>query len=77
MSGVDAGIHVLVRFRRTTVSANQLPALIERAARKGVGIYPASPYYLLKPRRAEILLGYSALTESEVLEGIRILSGLC
>ncbi len=77
VSGADAGIHVLVRFRRTTVTAKQLPALIERAARKGVGIYPASPYYLRKPLCAEILLGYSALTEREVLEGIRILSGLC
>ena len=58
-------------------SAKQIPALIDRAARRGVGIYPASPYYLRKPRRAEILLGYSALPEREVVEGIRILSGLC
>ncbi|MGH9703743.1 MAG: PLP-dependent aminotransferase family protein [Candidatus Acidiferrales bacterium] len=75
VSGTDSGIHVLVRLKRIT--AKQVPALIERAAREGVGIYPAAPYYLRKPRRAEILLGYSALSERELHEGIRILSLHC
>ena len=75
ISGADAGIHVMVRLKRA--SAIQLPALIERAATEGVGIYPATPYYLKKPRHAEVLLGYSALSERELHEGIRILSQVC
>jgi GntR family transcriptional regulator/MocR family aminotransferase len=67
--GADAGIHVAMRLPDMTASA--LPALIERAAAGGVGVYPAAPYYLRPPRRAELVLGYACLEERAIRAGIR------
>ncbi|MGH7321309.1 MAG: hypothetical protein ACRELA_17005 [Candidatus Rokuibacteriota bacterium] len=50
--------------------------MVDRAARAGVGVYPVTPYYLEPPRRAGLLLGYTALAEREITEGIRRLAAV-
>lgn len=47
IEGENAGTHVMVRLR--DVAARAVPGIVQRAAAAGVGIYPASPYYL-RPR---------------------------
>jgi GntR family transcriptional regulator / MocR family aminotransferase len=49
-------------------------ALLAAAASRGVGVYLLSPYYLKRPVRTGILLGYSRMTESAIQEGMRRLS---
>ena len=38
---------------------------------RGVGIYPAAPFYAEPPAHAELLLGYAALDEAQIRAGIR------
>jgi DNA-binding transcriptional MocR family regulator len=49
-------------------------ALITAAVARGVGVYEMSRYFLTKPPRTGILLGYSRMKEDEILEGIRRIS---
>ncbi len=70
--GAGAGIHVLVHFRR--LAAAQAARLIDLAARAGVGVYSAEPYYLKPPDRCELILGYGAMPERDIASGIRILA---
>ena len=72
IEGANAGTHVLVWLRDAAPS--RLPALLERAARVGLGVYPATRYYLKPPRHAGFLLGYSSLTEDEIRAGIQRLA---
>jgi GntR family transcriptional regulator / MocR family aminotransferase len=58
------------------VRRDRLPSLVKRAAAAGVGVYPATPYYLHPPRRAGLLLGYASLSEAEIRRGIERL-GQC
>jgi GntR family transcriptional regulator/MocR family aminotransferase len=68
VAGAAAGVHVLLWLpgRRP----EDLPALVSRAERAGVGIYPITPYYLRPPDRAGLLLGYASMSEAEIREGI-------
>jgi GntR family transcriptional regulator/MocR family aminotransferase len=57
----------------------ELPAAREAELRhaceaRGVGIYPVRPYYARPPRRAGYVLGYAALSEADIEEGIRRLA---
>jgi GntR family transcriptional regulator/MocR family aminotransferase len=74
IAGENTGVHLVVWLN--DVTARQLPALIQRAARAGVGIYPVAPSYAEPPRRAGLLFGYAALTESEIRAGVRRLASL-
>lgn len=69
VSGANAGAHLLVWLR--AVAATQVNALIEAAAQAGVGVYAVTPYYLAPPTRAGLLLGYAAMTASDIGLGIR------
>jgi GntR family transcriptional regulator/MocR family aminotransferase len=70
--GATAGMHVLVRF--PAIPAGRTAVLIERAARAGVGVYSAAPYYGAKAHACcELMLGYGALTQAEIATGIRLL----
>jgi GntR family transcriptional regulator/MocR family aminotransferase len=53
-----------------------LTALIGKAAKAGVGIYPVTPYYMRPPERAGLLLGYAGLNEGQIRAGIERLSGV-
>jgi GntR family transcriptional regulator / MocR family aminotransferase len=74
VSGASAGVHVLVWLRG--LSQTRLNTVIAAAARQGVGIYSASQYYVKPPHRSELMLGYGALSERQIREGIRILGSL-
>lgn len=70
VTGAGAGAHVVLwpngRAREE--------AIIAGAASRGVGVYGIAPYYLKRPARAGILLGYSRMREGEIREGIRRLA---
>ncbi|MGB7680855.1 MAG: PLP-dependent aminotransferase family protein [Candidatus Acidiferrales bacterium] len=70
VSGDGAGAHIVL-WPGKRVSEN---AVIERAASRGVGIYGISGYYLTRPSRTGLMLGYSHMREQEIQEGIRRLS---
>ena len=69
VAGANAGLHVVVWLRG--VRAGELRALRDLAARRDVGVHPISPFYAARPRRAGILLGYAALDEAAIAEGVR------
>jgi GntR family transcriptional regulator/MocR family aminotransferase len=69
VEGANAGIHVMLWVRGRT--AGHVPGMIERAAERGVGIYPIEPYYVRPPKRAGFLLGYASMDERKIEEGIR------
>lgn len=69
--GADAGIHVMVCLEQ--ISLENLQELSAKAEDAGVGLYTTVSNYLRTPRRAELLLGYSAMTEPAIRSGIRIL----
>jgi GntR family transcriptional regulator/MocR family aminotransferase len=86
LRGVDrgAGAAARARARRRRAALHVLLCLDELAMRdvcalreacraRGVGIYPAAPFYARPPRRAEVLLGYGALDEDAIREGVRCL----
>jgi len=67
--GAGAGLHVLLRIEG--LRARDVKALREACRARGVGVYPAAPFYARPPRHAEVLLGYGALGEREIREGVR------
>ncbi|HEY1335882.1 MAG TPA: PLP-dependent aminotransferase family protein [Bryobacteraceae bacterium] len=72
--GAGSGVHILLRLLRWP--ADRLDALIAAAARRGVGIYSARRYYMKPPAVSELVLGYGAMREEGIREGIRILGML-
>ena len=72
VSGANAGVHLVAWLRGVPPSA--LAELVERAAREDVGVYPVTPHYLTPPPRGGLLLGYAAMSEREIAEGIRALA---
>jgi len=67
VTGDAAGAHVVLWPRRRVWEK----ALITAAASRGVGIYGISPYFLRRPLRIGIMLGYSRMRERDIREGIR------
>ena len=72
VTGTNAGIHALVWLNG--VSPDQQDDLVVRARAADVGIYPAAHYFTKSPERVGLLLGYAALNESMIDEGIRRLT---
>ncbi|MFZ0635598.1 MAG: PLP-dependent aminotransferase family protein [Candidatus Acidiferrales bacterium] len=70
VSGDGAGAHIVLWPGKRVSEI----AVIERAASRGVGIYGISGYYLTRPSRTGLMLGYSHMREQEIQEGIRRLS---
>jgi GntR family transcriptional regulator/MocR family aminotransferase len=67
VTGAASGAHVVLWPTRRIVEG----ALIAAAASRGVGVYATSPYYLKRPARTGVLLGYPRMTEGNIQEGIR------
>jgi GntR family transcriptional regulator/MocR family aminotransferase len=67
--GASAGLHVLMRI--PGVDAGEVPRIRQACRELGVGVYPASPFYASPPAAAELLLGYAALPEETIREGVR------
>lgn len=72
VSGASAGLHVLLRL--DGLSRRDIPRLRAACRERGVGVYPASPFYARPPAHAELLLGYGGLGERAIREGIRRLA---
>jgi GntR family transcriptional regulator/MocR family aminotransferase len=70
--GASAGLHVLLEL--PAVRARDVSRLRTACRQHGVGVYPATPFYAKPPAHAELLLGYAALDESQIREGIRRLA---
>ena len=68
VSGTDAGLHVVLWL--PDLPASQATPLRQRCRAAGVGIYPVAPYYRVPPERAGFLLGYAALSEAQIREGV-------
>jgi GntR family transcriptional regulator/MocR family aminotransferase len=66
--GASAGLHVLLELPE--VPARQARPLREACRRAGVGVYPAARFYAKPPRHLELLLGYAALSEAAIREGV-------
>ena len=70
ITGDASGTHLVV-WPKGRVSER---ALIARAARREVSVYGIAPYYLGRPTRAGLMLGYSRMPEADIREGIRRLA---
>ena len=70
VTGDGAGAHVVLWPRKR----NPEREIISRAAARGVGVYGVSPYYLAKPRKSGIILGYSRMNEAAIQAGIQLLA---
>lgn len=70
VTGEGAGAHIVL-WPRKRVSEE---AAIAGAAARGVGIYGVGAYFLRRPSRPGILLGYPRLREAEIREGVRRLA---
>ena len=67
VAGQGAGAHIVLWPRRRVSEE----AVIAAAAERGVRVYGISGYYLKRPPRTGIMLGYSRMTERAIREGIR------
>jgi GntR family transcriptional regulator/MocR family aminotransferase len=74
VQGANAGVHIVVWLR--DFPSSRLEELLDRAVARRLGIYPIAPYYMRRPRRAGLLLGYACLSEREIREGIAVLADL-
>lgn len=70
VTGDGAGTHMVLWPAKAVAEA----AVIERAAQRGVGVYGIAGYYLGRPARPGLMLGYSRLRPKEIHEGIRLLA---
>jgi GntR family transcriptional regulator/MocR family aminotransferase len=72
LEGTPAGLHGLLWIHE--LAAARESELRRACEARGVGIYPARPFYSRPPRRAGYILGYAALGERDIDEGIRRLA---
>ena len=66
----NAGMHVAVWLRDK--SRAQGEALIAYARTQGLGLNPIAPSYLMPPDRAGLLMGFGAMSPSEIEQGIEV-----
>lgn len=74
VAGSEAGLHVLLRL--PDLAADRGAELARRAAAAGVLLYTADEHYLGRPDTAELLVGYAALEEEAIEEGVRRLAAV-
>lgn len=72
VTGDGAGAHVVLWPKQRLLEKT----IIHRAAAAGVGVYGISRYFIGRPRRPGVLLGYSQMNIAEIQEGIRRLRGV-
>lgn len=66
--GASAGLHVLLQL--PDLPARETRRLRNACRERGVGVYPAAPFYAKPPAHVELLLGYAALKEDAIREGV-------
>jgi GntR family transcriptional regulator/MocR family aminotransferase len=72
VTGGAAGTHVVLWPQKRTLEQT----LIAKAAARQIGVYGISGYYLKKPPRPGLMLGYSHMNETKIREGVRLLAGV-
>jgi len=70
VAGDSAGTHVVLWPTDKRIAEDEV---IQHAAARGVGVYGISGYYLARPARVGLMLGYSRMNEQGIREGIRLL----
>jgi GntR family transcriptional regulator/MocR family aminotransferase len=70
ISGEGAGAHIVLWPGKRIAE----DAAIGAAAARGVGIYGVGRYFLKRPARPGIMLGYPRMRESDIREGVRRLA---
>lgn len=70
--GKNVGLHVILEFNNGLSEEE----LIIRAQKQGVVVYPVSRYWIRLEQYSDnmIILGFSGMTESDIVEGIRTLN---
>jgi GntR family transcriptional regulator/MocR family aminotransferase len=68
IEGTNAGLHVVVWFKRLRFEETDL--IVSTAEHANIGVYSIAPYYVTAPERAGLLLGYSALEHDQIAKGI-------
>ncbi|HEX9017071.1 MAG TPA: PLP-dependent aminotransferase family protein [Chloroflexota bacterium] len=69
--GSSAGMHMMVRLRASEVEEE----VVERAARAGVGVYPAGPCFATASPFPALVLGYAGMDEKDLRGGVARLAG--
>lgn len=69
-SPTAAGLHVMLYLDD---DCNET-VVVRRAAEQGVRVYPGAPYHVQQPAPPAILLGFSGLSEGDIVEGVRRLA---
>lgn len=73
IGGIDAGLHATVRFSRRLDET----AIVERAAKRGMGVRFLRPHYFgAAPEESTLLLSYANLSASGLRAGVRTLARL-
>jgi len=70
VAGDGAGTHVVLWPAPTRITED---AIIQSAAARGVGVYGIAGYFLARPSRPGLMLGYSRMNQEKIREGIRLL----
>lgn len=77
LSRPSVGMHMMIRLsvpHREVSAAEMERRVVAAAASHGVGIYPVGPCRSRPSKQAEFLLGYAALKEEQIQEGIGMLA---
>lgn len=69
--GTGSGVHVMLDI--IELDSQRVDELAARALRAGVAVYPLNQHAMSSARRKELLLGYSALSEHDIRQGVKIL----
>ncbi len=70
--GENAGLHVLLDL--PDLRRERVAEFRRRCEQRGVGIYPAAPYYRKPPDHASFVIGYASLDEPRIREGVHRLA---
>jgi GntR family transcriptional regulator / MocR family aminotransferase len=71
-TGVSAGLHLVTWLPPGLDEA----AVVEEAARAGVGIEGVTPYRISHPGPGGLIFGYATVSEQAIAEGVDILAGV-
>jgi GntR family transcriptional regulator/MocR family aminotransferase len=66
VTGEGAGAHVVLWPKRRIAESS----LVAQAAARGVGVYGIARYFVTRPSRVGVVLGYARMREQEIKEGI-------
>ncbi len=68
----NTGLHMVAWF--DDVAPLALEAIVKQARAKDVGVHSVTPYYMGKPERSGLLLGFTLVNETDIREAIRRLA---